>query len=213
MQARVYDGSDTGAKIFDTMAVIGKEANDAKRGHRDRAELKRRAPLAGRRLLLRRSLEGRLAGIYAFVRSLREWRLGQPQARLWAVRAARAAPQARTSAGVPPAPNKRRAAAKARSAFCAVPAGRRGRAARRPRRTCRAALRSRPPATFPCPPPLSIRSFSTAPSERLQFGRGDPKQAIRGAVRLSVQHAARDGEEARSKLGRRLRRRGCACAG
>ena len=26
MQARVYDGSDTGAKIYDTMAVIGKEA-------------------------------------------------------------------------------------------------------------------------------------------------------------------------------------------
>ena len=26
MQARVYDGSDTGAKIFATMSVIGKEA-------------------------------------------------------------------------------------------------------------------------------------------------------------------------------------------
>ena len=29
IQARVYDGSDTGAKIFATMSVIGKEASEA----------------------------------------------------------------------------------------------------------------------------------------------------------------------------------------
>lgn len=40
MQARVYDGSDTGAKIFDTMAVIGKEATKPGEDTEIAAELK-----------------------------------------------------------------------------------------------------------------------------------------------------------------------------
>jgi EipB-like len=46
-QARVYDGSDTGAKIYDTMAVIGKEATKLSDDAASAAELKgvRRWPM------------------------------------------------------------------------------------------------------------------------------------------------------------------------
>jgi hypothetical protein len=40
MQARVYDGSDTGAKIYDTMAIIGKEASRPSDDADSAAELK-----------------------------------------------------------------------------------------------------------------------------------------------------------------------------
>lgn len=41
IQARVYDGSDTGAKIFATMAVVGKEASKPSDDAQAAAELKR----------------------------------------------------------------------------------------------------------------------------------------------------------------------------
>ncbi len=55
MQARVYDGSDTGAKIFATMSVIGKGSDEARGGRPDRLGAGRNSPLAGRDLLLQRS--------------------------------------------------------------------------------------------------------------------------------------------------------------
>ena len=70
MQARVYDGSDTGVKIFATMSVIGKEATKPAEDARDRLGAQRNTPLAGGDLLFQRSDDRRPAGIYAFVRPL-----------------------------------------------------------------------------------------------------------------------------------------------
>ena len=61
MQARVYDGSDTGVKIFATMSVIGKEATKPDEDTADRFGAERNTPLAGRDLLLQRGLGRRPA--------------------------------------------------------------------------------------------------------------------------------------------------------
>ncbi len=100
VQARVYDGSDTGAKIYATMAVIGKEATKPSEDATQRGRAQGRPPLAGRRLLFQRGVAGFRAGIHAVLRSLRERRVGQPQARLRDVRAQRPSPQARNPAGL-----------------------------------------------------------------------------------------------------------------
>ena len=55
IQARVYDGSDTGAKIFATMSVIGKERNKARGRRTNRHRTRRRKAMAGSDLLFRRS--------------------------------------------------------------------------------------------------------------------------------------------------------------
>ena len=47
MQARVYDGSDTGAKIFATMSVIGKEATKPSDDAETASALSGDSPLAG----------------------------------------------------------------------------------------------------------------------------------------------------------------------
>ncbi len=89
IQARVYDGSDTGAKIYATMAVVGKEASKPSDDARGCGGIERGPALAGRRLLLRRILQGFLARVHSVLRSLRERRVRQPEARLWSLRVAR----------------------------------------------------------------------------------------------------------------------------
>ena len=99
MQARVYDGSDTGAKIYDTMAVIGKEATKPSDDAQSAAELKgvRRWPVVVS--YFDEFLQGFVAGIHPFLRSLRKRRVGHPEARLWDLCVARAPSQARDPAG------------------------------------------------------------------------------------------------------------------
>lgn len=57
-QARVYDGSDTGAKIYATMAVIGKEATKPSEDFEQHVRAQGCSPLAGGRLLFQRGVQG-----------------------------------------------------------------------------------------------------------------------------------------------------------
>ncbi len=99
IQARVYDGSDTGAKIYATMAVVGKEASKPSERRRLRGRTERGPPLAGGRFLFRRILQGFLARIHPVLRSLRKRRVRQPQARLRDLRVAGAPSETRDPAG------------------------------------------------------------------------------------------------------------------
>ena len=58
VQARVYDGSDTGSKIYATMAISRQGGDQAQRGRRQRRRAQERPPLAGGRVLFQRSLQG-----------------------------------------------------------------------------------------------------------------------------------------------------------
>ena len=100
VQARVYDGSDTGAKIYATMAIIGKEATKPSEDAANVAALKdvRRWPVVVS--YFNEASKDLGAGVRSLLRSLRERRFGQPQARLRRVCAQGALAQARNFAGL-----------------------------------------------------------------------------------------------------------------
>ena len=70
MEARVYDGSDSGRKVFATLTVIGKAEHRAQCRFRCRSRARESPPLAGFGFVLRRRDKRCSARICAFLRSL-----------------------------------------------------------------------------------------------------------------------------------------------
>ena len=99
LEARVFDGSDTGKKVYSTLAIIGLE----RKGRAPDSEVA--AKLAGVRRwpvtisYFNENQQGLRARIHDFVRSLRERRLGHAEARLRRLRADREAEEAGLAAG------------------------------------------------------------------------------------------------------------------
>ena len=94
IQARVYDGSDTGAKIYSTMAIVGKEATKPSDDAAAASELKsvRRWPVVVS--YFNEASKDSTPRIHPLLRSLRERRVGNSEARLRDLRAARPAQEA-----------------------------------------------------------------------------------------------------------------------
>ena len=159
IEARVYDGSDTGAKIFDTLTVIGKEAT--KPG--DDAETATRSAGygAGRSSIsyFDEAAKDSRARIHALLRPLRERRLGQPQARLRRVRPARRIRASSRSCRRRPARNS----AEVSSLRGARPEGEAA-LHRSARRICRASVAIAASRAFSRSPSRSTRSPSSARS-------------------------------------------------
>ena len=89
LEVKVYDGSDSGDKIYDT--TTSSAARSIARGGIGAANSRARthASLAGDDQLFRRWPQGRGAELYAVVRSLRERHFPRPAAQLWRLRARR----------------------------------------------------------------------------------------------------------------------------
>ena len=95
MEAKVYDGSDTGQKVFQTLAIIGHEASGPSPDADAAPELAKVQALAGDRFLFQPGGSRRAARIRAHLRPLRERRLRLAEARLRRLCALRQAFQAR----------------------------------------------------------------------------------------------------------------------
>ena len=82
LEARVFDGSDTGKKVYSTLTIIGPQRKGANGDSAVAAKLADVRALAVDRVLLQRGEQGFRARLHDVVRPLRERRLGLAEARL-----------------------------------------------------------------------------------------------------------------------------------